>query len=55
MFKLCYKDYLASRWLWLSAAILYLLYILQPLGQSLMVMAFGAMAIFGALSITLIW
>ncbi len=55
MLKLCYKDYLASRWLWLSVAVLYLLYIVQPLGQSLMVMAFGAMAVFGALSITLIY
>jgi len=55
MFKLCTKDYLASRWLWLSIAVLYFLYIFQPLGQSLMVMAFGAMTVFGALSITLIY
>jgi ABC-2 family transporter protein len=55
MLKLCYKDYLASRWLWLSIAVLYVLYIVQPLGQSLLVMIFGAMAVFGALAIPLIW
>jgi len=55
MLRLCHKDYLASRWLWLSVASLYLLYVVQPLGQSLMVMAFGAMAVFGALSISLLY
>jgi ABC-2 family transporter protein len=55
MLRLCYKDYLASRWLWLSVAVLYLLYIVQPLGQSIMVMVLGAISVFGALSITLIW
>lgn len=55
MLKLCYKDYLASRWLWLSAVILYFLYIVEPMGQSVMVMVFGAMYIFGSLAITLIW
>jgi hypothetical protein len=55
MLRLCYKDYLASRWLWLSVAVLYLLYIVQPLGRSLMVMVFGAMTVFGALTVTLIY
>ena len=55
MLRLCYKDCLACRWLWLSIAALYLLYIVQPLGQSVMVMAFGVMSVFGALSVNLIW
>lgn len=55
MFKLCYKDYLASRWLWLSVAVLFILYIIQPMGQILIVMTLGALSVYAALSVTLIY
>lgn len=55
MLKLCYKDYLASRWLWLSVAVLFILYIIQPMGQTTVVMALGALAVYAALSVTLIF
>jgi len=41
MLKLCYKDYLAGRWLWLATSAIYVLYAVQPLGSSVMIMAFG--------------
>lgn len=55
MLKLCYKDYLASRWLWLSVAVLFILYIIQPMGQTLIVMTLGALSVYAALSVTLIY
>ena len=55
MLKLCYKDYLASRWLWLSVAVLFILYIIQPMGQILIVMTLGALSVYAALSVTLIY
>jgi hypothetical protein len=50
--KLCYKDYLASRWLWLLPFIIYVLYSIQPIGQTVMVMLFGWASIFTCLIIT---
>jgi ABC-2 type transport system permease protein len=55
MLKLCTKDYLACRWLWLSVAALFILYIIQPLGQTMVVMMLGALAVYAALSVTLIF
>jgi hypothetical protein len=55
MLRLCYKDYLAGRWLWLSIAILYVLYIIQPMGQSILIMVFGLLAVYGVLAINLIF
>ncbi len=52
MLKLCYKDYIASRWLWLLPFIVYVLYSIQPIGQTVMVMLFGWAAIFSCLFIT---
>ncbi len=55
MLKLCYKDYLASRWLWLSVAVLFVLYIIQPMGQTMIVMMIGALSIYAALSVSMIY
>jgi hypothetical protein len=55
MLKLCYKDYLASRWLWLSVAVLFILYIIQPMGQSIIIMMLGTLAVYGILAVTLIY
>ncbi len=55
MLKLCCKDYLASRWLWLSVAVLYILYIVQPMGQTILVMALGLLVVYATLSITMIF
>lgn len=52
MLKLCYKDYLASRWFWLLPFIIYVLYSIQPIGQTVMVMLFGWAAVFTCLFIT---
>lgn len=54
MLKLCYKDYLASRWLWLFPLVIYFLYSLQSFGQSLIVMIFGASLVLSCLLITVI-
>lgn len=54
MLKLCYKDYLASRWLWLFPLVVYFLYSLQSFGQSLIVMIFGAGLVLSCLLITVI-
>jgi hypothetical protein len=50
--KLCYKDYLASRWLWLLPFIIYASYSIQPVGRTFMVMLFGWAAVFSCLFIT---
>ncbi|MDH4272253.1 MAG: ABC-2 transporter permease, partial [Candidatus Aminicenantes bacterium] len=55
MLKLCYKDYLASRWLWLSVAVLFILYIIQPLGQTIIMMMLGSLAVYAVLAVTLIF
>ncbi len=55
MLKLCYKDYLAGRWLWLGVAVLFILYIIQPMGQTILIMAFGTLAVYGLLAVTLIY
>lgn len=52
MLKLCYKDYLASRWLWLLPIISYVLYSIQPIGRTALVMLFGWAAVFTCLFIT---
>ncbi len=52
MLKLCYKDYLASRWLWLLPFIIFVLYSIQPIGQTVLVMFFGWAAVFLCLFIT---
>jgi hypothetical protein len=41
MLKLCAKDYLSSRWLWLATSVTFVLYVIQPLGLSVLLMAFG--------------
>jgi hypothetical protein len=55
MLKLCYKDYLASRWLWLSVAVLFILYIIQPMGQTTIIMMLGVLAVYAALSVSMIF
>ncbi len=55
MLKLCYKDYLASRWLWLSVAVLFILYIIQPMGQTMIIMTLAALSVYATLSVTLIY
>ncbi len=55
MLKLCYKDYLATRWLWLSVAALFVLYIIQPMGQTMIIMMLGVLAVYAALLVTLIF
>jgi hypothetical protein len=55
MLKLCYKDYLASRWLWLSVAVLFILYIIQPMGQATVIMTLGVLAVYAALSVSMIF
>jgi hypothetical protein len=52
VFRLCYKDYIASRWFWLLPFIIYFLYSIQPIGQTVMVMLFGWAAVFSCLFIT---
>jgi len=53
MLKTCRKDYLAVRWFWLGSAVLYLLYVIQPLASSLLLMAFGMMLVLADLMIPL--
>jgi len=53
MLKLCYKDYLAGRWFWLASSVLYALYVVQPLGSSILLMAFGPMLVLANLNIPL--
>lgn len=55
MLRLCYKDYLAGRWLWLATSALYILYIVQPLGSSVMIMAFGTALVLANLMIPFIF
>jgi hypothetical protein len=55
MLKLCYKDYLSSRWLWLCVVVLYVLYIIQPMGRVTLIMTFGALAVYATLAVTLIY
>jgi hypothetical protein len=55
MLKLCYKDYLAGRWLWLSIAVLFILYIIQPMGQTMIIMTLAALSVYATLSVTLIY
>jgi len=55
MLKLCRKDYLASRWLWLSVAVLFILYIIQPMGQTIIIMVLGTLAVYAAMGVTLIY
>lgn len=54
MLKLCHKDYLASRWLWLLPLAVYFLYSIQTVWRNIMLMALGAGLILGCLIITLI-
>jgi hypothetical protein len=55
MLKLCYKDYLAGRWLWLTVAVLFILYIIQPMGQTTIIMTLGVLAVYAALSVSMIF
>lgn len=52
MFKLCRKDYLACRWLWLLALLIFGLYAATPMGWfSLAYMLMGAALVVGCLLI----
>jgi hypothetical protein len=53
MFKLCAKDYLSSRWLWLGTSAIYALYVAQPLGLSFILMALGTLLLLTNLNIPL--
>jgi hypothetical protein len=53
MLKLCLKDCLASRWLWLLALLAFVLYAASPLGWiSLAYMLLGGLLVLGCLLIT---
>jgi len=55
MLRLCYKDYLAGRWLWLATSALLVLYIVQPIGSSVVIMALGAALVLANLMIPFIF
>lgn len=55
MLRLCYKDYMAGRWLWLATSALYVLYTVQPIGSSVMIMALGAALVLANLMIPFIF
>jgi len=53
MLKLCAKDYLASRWLWLATSLMYALYVVQPLRLCVILMALGALLLLANLNLPL--
>jgi len=55
MFKLCWKDFLASRWYWLLMLPVFALYAASPMGwESLPYMLMGAALVVGGLVVTAI-
>jgi len=49
MLKICLKDFLAARWVWLTAGTIVVLFVIQPFGNILMVTLFGAILSFAGL------
>lgn len=52
MLKLCLKDWIAGRWLWLGLVLIFLLYVVQPGMAGLFFPVFGAALVFGSLIVT---
>jgi hypothetical protein len=49
MLKICRKDFLAARWVWLATGTIVVLFVIQPFGNILMVTLFGAILSFTGL------